>query len=302
MNDATARARELRAAGVSFSRLPAVLADRIRVCASGCWEWQGGRNQLGYGRVEWKGRRLYVHRLVFSLLDRPIPDGWVLDHLCRNRPCCNPAHLDLVTRTENSLRAVQVARERIAAPASETPDYRGRTGELAAATSGLPKAAIKVLSWRIAAKIRVNPASGCWEWQGKKNNAGYGRVMHDGRLQQAHRVVWSILRKPIPDGLVLDHLCRNTVCVNPDHLEPVTQQENTLRGETIAAANAARTVCGKGHEYTVRIVKGKAWRECVTCRNEGARKRFKERYATDSEFADRKRREARERARRKRAG
>jgi len=133
MNDATARARELRDAGVSFSRLPAVLADRIRVCASGCWEWQGGRNQLGYGRVEWKGRRLYVHRLVFSLLDRPIPDGRVLDHLCRNRPCCNPAHLDLVTRTENSLRAVQVARERIAAPSPETPDYRGRTGEMAAA-------------------------------------------------------------------------------------------------------------------------------------------------------------------------
>jgi hypothetical protein len=145
------------------------------------------------------------------------------------------------------------------------------------------------------------PDSGCWEWRGRNNSLGYGRVKHNGLMQQAHRVVWLILRKPIPDRLVLDHLCRNTICVNPDHLEPVTQRENTLRGETVPAANARRIVCDKGHEFTVRIVKGKPRRVCTTCKNARARERFKERYAVDGEFADRHRSRARERIRRKRA-
>ena len=70
-----------------------------------------------------------------------------------------------------------------------------------------------------------------------------------GQQVKAHRVVWSLTNGPIPDGLVLDHLCRNRACCNPAHMEPVTIGENVMRGETIPARNAAKTECGNGHPF-----------------------------------------------------
>lgn len=69
----------------------------------------------------------------------------------------------------------------------------------------------------------------CWEWTGLKNVRGYGRINVAGTMQLAHRATYSALRGPIPEGLELDHLCRNPSCVNPDHLEPVTHAENVRR-------------------------------------------------------------------------
>ena len=66
----------------------------------------------------------------------------------------------------------------------------------------------------------------------------------------AHRVAYELMRGPIPDGLTLDHLCRNVGCVNPDHLEPVTMKENILRGYSPAAQAARRDECAHGHAYT----------------------------------------------------
>ena len=70
-----------------------------------------------------------------------------------------------------------------------------------------------------------------------------------GKHFLAHRMIYELLVGPIPDGLEIDHLCRNRGCVNPGHMEPVTHRENLMRGDTVAAANPAKTHCIRGHPY-----------------------------------------------------
>ena len=83
---------------------------------------------------------------------------------------------------------------------------------------------------RFMSKIKINDETDCWEWQAHIGINGYGTFRIDqGRRGPAHRRGWEILRGPLPDYLVLDHLCRVTKCVNPDHLEPVTPQVNLAR-------------------------------------------------------------------------
>lgn len=96
---------------------------------------------------------------------------------------------------------------------------------------------------------RIHADGICWEWQGNKNTQGRGQFYANGRQHQAHRVAYEILVGPVPDGLELDHLCRNPICANPDHLEPVTHRENILRGYNPAAANARKTHCKRGHPF-----------------------------------------------------
>lgn len=75
----------------------------------------------------------------------------------------------------------------------------------------------------------VDPVTGCWVWQHYKDRKGYGVIKRKGKGYRAHRHIYEQHRGKIPEGLQLDHLCRNTSCVNPDHLEPVTNAENTRR-------------------------------------------------------------------------
>lgn len=90
--------------------------------------------------------------------------------------------------------------------------------------------------------------SGCWEWSGAKDERGYGVWSRKGyRGCAAHRHVYELLKQTICPGETLDHLCRNPSCVNPAHLEETSSRENTLRGATIAAQNAAKTHCKHGH-------------------------------------------------------
>ncbi len=98
---------------------------------------------------------------------------------------------------------------------------------------------------------KVEKSDGCWTWTGA-NYIGYGQISEggrDGRLLKAHRVAYELLVGPIPDGLDLDHLCRNPSCVNPAHLEPVTHRENLRRGMGLVGINARATHCKNGHPF-----------------------------------------------------
>jgi hypothetical protein len=102
---------------------------------------------------------------------------------------------------------------------------------------------------RLKSFISPEPNSGCWLWIGFTNSKGYGHIWYGGRMRLAHRVSWEIERGSVQDGLCLDHLCRVRCCVNPDHLEPVTIQENIRRGDT-GINHRSKTHCPQGHEYT----------------------------------------------------
>ena len=115
---------------------------------------------------------------------------------------------------------------------------------------------------------RVEKSTGCWIWRGSVGVWGYGQFQpRRGRNLRAHRVAWELIRGPIPQGLVLDHLCRNKLCVNPDHLEPVTNRVNTLRGVGPSAMNAAKTECKHGHPFIAENTRidHKGKRVCRTC-------------------------------------
>jgi hypothetical protein len=129
---------------------------------------------------------------------------------------------------------------------------------------------------RFFAKVGGPDDNGCWPWLAAKK-WGYGCFALDGgRIQvRAHRYSYEVLVGPIPDGLTIDHLCRNRGCVNPSHLEPVTMGINVLRGEGPSAKNARATHCSRGHPYdeknTYRRKDG--GRDCRRCMEHHALKR-----------------------------
>lgn len=105
-----------------------------------------------------------------------------------------------------------------------------------------------------------------------KNIQHDGYTLHtrlvDGKRKSGHRVAYEDKYGTIPEGMVLDHLCRNRACINPDHLEVVTQRENIMRGVGVAAKNAQKTHCKRGHEFTGNnLYRYKGKRMCRQCRN-----------------------------------
>lgn len=137
----------------------------------------------------------------------------------------------------------------------------------------------------------------CVIFSGSKNEQGYGRLTMNGRGMGAHRYAYEQARGPIPPGLVIDHLCRNPACVNPDHLEAVTQRENLLRGETHNARNVKKTHCPQGHPYDEANTRHYAGgRYCRACARAASRKY----RATSPNYPENKRAQSRrERAKKK---
>lgn len=115
------------------------------------------------------------------------------------------------------------------------------------------------------------PAGECWPWQGNRKPSGYGRVyIGHSKYALAHRVAYELANGPIPADLTIDHLCRNRSCVNPAHMEAVSRAENTMRGDTLGARNAAKTRCKRGHllDDANTYLTRQGWRRCRQCHNE----------------------------------
>lgn len=126
---------------------------------------------------------------------------------------------------------------------------------------------------RLAERVATSSESECWPWLGTFNSDGYGVIVSKRRQYRAHRLMFEELRGPIPEGLVIDHLCRNRACVNPAHMEPVSPSENVRRGVSPWMVNQRKEACKHGHPFTpenTEIHHGR--RNCRECRRIRQRK------------------------------
>lgn len=212
--------------------------DHVIKCDDGCWEWTRALTTDGYGRVWKDNKQQRAHRVAYELAVGLIPEDMVIDHLCRNKTCVNPNHLAVATAEENTRR-------------TSVKDAPPKTVYSRRVPKWLPK------NQRILDFINVDD-NGCWIWDNLRPN-GYGYLCVGKKTVSTHRYFYEQFVGPIKYDLVIDHLCRNKACCNPEHLEAVTQQENTLRYRRLI------THCPSGHPYG-SCEPGKV-RICNHCRN-----------------------------------
>lgn len=138
---------------------------------------------------------------------------------------------------------------------------------------------------------KVQKTHGCWIWAAALQSAGYGvfRVGGTpGTLLYAHRYSYEQTKGLIPEGMHLDHLCRNPSCVNPDHLEAVTPRVNCLRGVGPSAQSAKKTHCSKGHPFegqNLYLRPDRVGRQCLTCKHENWDRWYAKKKEKDAKLA-----------------
>lgn len=207
------------------------ISDRVIIESSGCWNWRLSTSN-GYGQAFFRGTTFLAHRAAWLAFVGPLREDKQLNHTCGNRKCANPRHLFEADRKPPPAKA----------PVSINKDF-------------------------ILARVAIDASSGCWNWTAKVAAHGYGRHGH----HYAHRSSYEAFVGPVPDGLNIDHLCRNRRCVNPAHLEPVTQLENVRRGDA-----GPKDFCVRGHQFTTDNISLRATgqRMCRACMHERAKDRF----------------------------
>ena len=134
---------------------------------------------------------------------------------------------------------------------------------------------LRSLPERVLEKIHFEPNSGCWLFTGYWDRDGYGKVTPSrlsGLKRQpmsVHRIMYEHEIGEIPEGLTIDHKCRTRCCCNPDHMEPVPNVVNVMRGFSLAALNARKTECKRGHHLSGEnlFVNTKGERQCRICLN-----------------------------------
>lgn len=118
---------------------------------------------------------------------------------------------------------------------------------------------------------KVEIADTCWDWQAYLDDEGYGHFWFDHTMKLAHVFLYELLEGPIPEGMELDHLCRNRACVNPSHVQPVIHLENIRRGDS-GKPQSSRTHCPAGHPYDEvnTYISPTGHRNCRICRSRRA--------------------------------
>lgn len=126
---------------------------------------------------------------------------------------------------------------------------------------------------RLLSKVKNNPDTGCMEFMGSLYKNGYGQLWNGKRNEQTHRISYRLYVGEIPDGKEIDHLCRNRCCVNPNHLDLVSHQENIARSHTVMGENHRKTHCIRGYSLSVEnlIITKQNTRQCRICSNMRAR-------------------------------
>ncbi len=135
------------------------------------------------------------------------------------------------------------------------------------ANDGKKQSFKRKLSLEKSFEVRTLKSESCWEWTGSKDQYGYGRIRFNKVNMLAHRISFKIHKGEIPENLVIDHICRNRGCVNPEHLRAVTKSINSKENTaSFTALNLLKTACPHGHKYTGNnlLVSGKK-RYCRTC-------------------------------------
>jgi hypothetical protein len=202
-----------------------------------CWYLTGRARENGYTTIQVGGVKMSGHRFSYAAFVGTIPHGFEIDHLCRDRACVNPKHLELVSRSENLRR-----RDSFGKSLGHLPIFE-----------------------RIIARRSID-SNGCWSWTGAKVR-GYGVLSIDGRTQYVHRVVYRLSGGNLDDSVTLDHLCRQPSCFNPEHLEPVTREENARR---VPKDGRRVRTCRNGHER--KKVGTNPDGSCAACSPERARR------------------------------
>jgi len=125
---------------------------------------------------------------------------------------------------------------------------------------------------KILSNIAINNYSGCWNWTKAKNQKGYGHFKINDKSLKPHRIVFETFNGEIKKNYVIDHLCKNRICCNPDHLRQVTIKQNTLENSnSLQSINARKTHCIRGHifddsnTYLIHYKNG-IKRQCKKCK------------------------------------
>lgn len=217
-----------------------------------------------------------------------VVDGCERDEFVKSRQLCN-AHYQRLMKTGTTDLPVRQGDLPCEMDGCEKPRHaRGlcSTHQSKIRRKGSPAGPVR--AWLPVADrfwALVTKTETCWLFANVQSN-GYGSLsgaVTNGRSNLAHRVAYELLIGPIPEGLQLDHLCRVRNCVNPEHLEPVTPWENTMRSTSISAVNARKTECLRGHpfsdENTYYSKDGR--RYCIACRDARAREYYARKITTE---------------------
>lgn len=181
-----------------------------------------------------------------------------------------------MTPTPTDMRAMADELEAIDAGRTKRFEAAAMLREAAASISAF-RAPVLHVQKRIMARVTIDEG-GCWVSSYSKLPSGYAKMAAFGKLEYVHRVAYEAWKGAIPDGLQIDHLCRNTSCCNPEHLEAVTPRVNVLRApKSFAHVCAKKTHCPKGHPYSghnlvIHKSGGRRCRECNRQRMEDLRK------------------------------